>query len=157
MPARSSFDYAILRIVPHVERGEFINAGVILFCRERAFLGARTELDVPRLRALAPDLEPDTLAEIAEHLESIVRICAGERDAGPIAQLPQPERFHWLVAPRSTIVQVSSVHSGLTDDPAAALDHLFETMVRPPKGDAKPLPARATKPRAPRRSPGPAK
>ena len=133
MPARSSFDYAILRIVPHVERGEFINAGVILFCRERAFLGARTHLDKSRLRALAPDVKPATLAEIAEHLESVIRICAGEQDAGPIAQLPQPDRFHWLVSPRSTVVQVSSVHSGLCDDPSDELDHLFETTVRTPR------------------------
>ncbi len=133
MPARSSFDYAVLRIVPHVERGEFINAGVVLFCREQAFLGARTYLDKPRLRALAPDVKPALLAEIAQHLESVIRICAGEKDAGPIAQLHQPDRFHWLVSPRSTVVQVSSVHSGLCEDPADELDHLFETTVRTPR------------------------
>jgi hypothetical protein len=138
VPARNSFDYAILRIVPHVERGEFINAGVILFCRERAFLGARTELSARRLLALAPDLEPDTLVEIAEHLESIPRICAGDEYAGPIARLAQPERFHWLVAPRSTVVQVSRVHSGLCDDPAAELGHLFVTMVHEPRREERP-------------------
>jgi Protein of unknown function (DUF3037) len=136
MPARSSFDYAILRIVPHVERGEFINAGVVLFCREQAFLGARTHLDQPRLRALAPDVKLALVAEIAEHLENVKRISAGDPDAGPIAQLPQPDRFHWLVSPRSTVVQVSSVHSGLCEDPAVELDHLFETTVRTPRSSA---------------------
>ena len=133
MLARSSFDYAILRVVPHIERGEFINAGVILFCRERAFLDARTHLDKSRLRALAPDVKPALLTEIAKHLENVRHICAGEPDAGPIAQFPQPDRFHWLVSPRSTVVQVSSVHSGLCIDPADELAHLFETVVATPK------------------------
>jgi hypothetical protein len=125
MPARSSFDYAILRVVPHVEREEFLNAGVILFCRTRGYLAARIALDERRLLALAPDLDAETLAEIHAHLDTIPRICAGERDAGPIARLSQAERFHWLVAPRSTLIQPSPPHSGLCDDPAAALDRLF--------------------------------
>ena len=129
MPARSTFDYAILRVVPRVEREEFVNAGVILFCRARAYLAARIALDEQRLLALAPELDADTLAEIRAHLDTIPRICAGARDAGPIARLSQAERFHWLVAPRSTMLQPSPVHSGLCDDPAAALDRLFDEMV----------------------------
>lgn len=132
MPAHSSFDYAVLRVVPRVEREEFVNAGVILFCRTRAFLGARVALDEQRLLALAPELDSDTLAELRSHLDTIPRICAGERDAGPIARLSQAERFHWLVAPRSTMLQPSPVHSGLCADPAAALDRLFAEMVQPP-------------------------
>jgi hypothetical protein len=132
MPARSSFDYAVLRVVPHVEREEFLNAGVILFCRTRGYLAARIALDERRLLALAPDLDAETLAEIRAHLDTIPRICAGERDAGPIARLSQAERFHWLVAPRSTLIQPSSPHSGLCDDPAAALDRLFAEMVHSP-------------------------
>jgi hypothetical protein len=132
MPARSSFDYAVLRVVPHVEREEFLNAGVILFCRTRGYLAARIALDERRLLALAPDLDAETLAEIRAHLDTIPRICAGERDAGPIGRLSQAERFHWLVAPRSTLIQPSSPHSGLCDDPAAALDRLFTEMVQPP-------------------------
>jgi len=127
MPAKSSFDYAIVRVVPHVEREEFINVGVILFCRTRRFLDARMALDVARLRVLAPHLDVE---EIQEHLELIPRICAG--DDSPIGQLSQAERFHWLVTPRSTVIQVSPVHTGLSDDPAAMLEHLLETMVQPP-------------------------
>lgn len=127
MLARSSFDYAIVRVVPRVEREEFINAGVILFCRTRRFLGARVELDTARLATLAPDLDP---AEVKEHLDSIPRVCAGGAAAGPIGRLSLPERFHWLVAPRSTMIQPSAVHSGLCADPAAMLEHLMQTMVR---------------------------
>jgi hypothetical protein len=129
MPARSSFDYAVLRVVPRVEREEFINAVVILFCRTRAFLAARIALDERRLLALAPELDSDTLAELRAHLETIPRICAGAPDAGPIARLSQAERFHWLVAPRSTMIQPSPAHSGLCTNPTAALDRLFAEMV----------------------------
>jgi Protein of unknown function (DUF3037) len=129
MPARSSFDYAIVRVVPRVEREEFINAGAIVYCRTRGFLEARIELDPRRLEALYP--VPDE-AELDEHLEAIVRICQGGEAAGPIGALSQAERFHWLVAPRSTVVQTSPVHSGLCDDPAQALEHLMATMVRLP-------------------------
>lgn len=128
-PRRSPFAYAIVRIVPHVERGETMNAGVVLLCRPRRYLGARVDLDESRLRALAPDCDA---AEIRRHLEAIPRIAAGDRDAGPIAALSQPERFHWLVAPASTVVQPGDVHTGMTEDPAATLDHLFATMVLPP-------------------------
>lgn len=131
MPARSSFDYAIVRVVPRVERGEFINAGVILFCRTRRYLAARIELDVPRLLALAPEVERD-LTAIEHHLEIIPLVCAGGASAGPIGLLSQAERWHWLVAPTSTIIQPSPVHCGLCTDPDAMLDHLLATMVRPP-------------------------
>ncbi len=135
MPERSSFDYAIVQVVPHVERDERINAGVILYCRPLSFLGARMELDRPRLRALAPDAD---LAEIETHLAVIPRICEGGPAAGPIGKLSQAERFHWLVAPRSTVVQTSAVHSGLCSDPVAALEHLVATMVRLPGASAQP-------------------
>jgi hypothetical protein len=127
MPARSSYDYAIVRVVPRVERGEFVNAGVILFCRTRRFLGARIELDRTRLAALAPTLDP---AEVERHLAIIPLVCAGGAAGGPIGLLPQPDRFHWLVAPRSAMIQTSPVHAGLCDDPAAALDHLIAALVR---------------------------
>ena len=125
-PARSPFEYAIVRVVPRVDRGESINAGIVLHSRPHRYLGARVALDVALLLALAPECDP---AEVAAHLEAIPRICAGEAGAGPIARLSRPERFHWLVAPSSTIVQPSEVHTGLTDDPAATLEHLFGTLV----------------------------
>lgn len=130
MPALSSFDYGIIRVVPRVERGELINAGVILFCLEKDFLAARVEVNEPRLRALWPDTDLDL---VRHHLEAIPRICAGRPDAGPIARLSLRERFHWLVAPRSTILQVSAVHSGLCDQPERALHELFEQMVAVPQ------------------------
>lgn len=130
MPARRSngspFQYAIVQVVPRVERGETFNAGVILLCRPRRFLGARVALDAGRLRALAPDVDPAT---VRSHLDAVARIAAGEPSGGPIARLGAAERFHWLVAPSSTIIQPSAVHTGLTDDPVAELDHLFETLV----------------------------
>jgi hypothetical protein len=135
MPERSSFDYAIVQVVPHVERDERLNAGVILFCRTLSFLDARIELDHQRLLALAPDADR---VEIETHLAAIPRICAGGKAAGPIGQLSQAERFHWLVAPRSTVVQTSAVHSGLSRDPGAALEHLVATMVRLPGAAAQP-------------------
>lgn len=127
MHVRSSFDYAIVRVVPRVERGECINVGVILFCRTRRFLNALIELDTQRLLALSPDCD---LALIAEHLATIPRICKGGVEAGYIGQLSQSERFHWLVAPRSTIIQTSPTHSGLCEDPATTLEHLMNTLVR---------------------------
>lgn len=130
MSIRSAFDYTIIRVVPRVERGEFINAGVILFCRAHRFLGAGIELDRPRLAALAPHLDMDA---IQQHLDLIPLICAGGSAAGPIGQLPIFERFHWLVAPRSTIIQPSPPHSGLCSDAAATLDHLLNVMVRLPQ------------------------
>jgi hypothetical protein len=136
MPAPSPFDYAIVRVVPRVEREEFINVGVILFCRTRRFLGVRIGMDWPRLIALNPSVNP---AEVEHHLALIPLICAGEPAAGPIGQLPLAERFHWLVAPRSSTIQTSPVHTGLSADPEATLDHLFETMVCLPNPLEKPL------------------
>lgn len=126
MPTRSSFDYAVLRVVPRVERGEFINAGVILFCPELRFLAAQIRFDENRLHALWPEID---LALISAHLEGFNRVCEGNPDAGPIARLSQRERFHWLVAPRSTILQVSPVHSGLCEDPQSTLNQLFRQLV----------------------------
>ena len=132
MPARLSFDYAVLRVVPRVEREEFVNAGVLLFCLEREFLEARVELDRARVLALHPAAE---LTTIEEHLLAVPRIAAGGKDSGPIGLLSQRERFHWLVAPRSTVLQVSAVHSGLCESPERALARLFERMVRTPESD----------------------
>lgn len=129
MPARSSFDYAVVRVVPRVERGEHINAGVILFCLEKDFLKARIEVNEPRLRALWPELDMDL---VRRHLEAIPKICDAAPDAGPIGRLSLRERFHWLVAPRSTIIQISPVHAGLCDHPERALDDLFQKVVRLP-------------------------
>ena len=126
MPAPSSFDYAILRVVPRVERQEFLNAGVVVFCLQRDFLSARIALDVERLRAFAPDVD---VATVEQHLASVVTLCEGGPQAGPLGALPRKERWHWLVAPRSTVVQVSPVHSGLCTEPEAALDRLVRTMV----------------------------
>jgi hypothetical protein len=122
-----AFDYAIVRVVPRVERGEFLNAGVILFCSARAFLDARIELPRERLLAIAPGIDT---ALIESHLEVIPRVCRGGADAGPIGELEQRARFHWLVAPRSTVIQMSPVHSGVHRDMDAALEQLFEKLVR---------------------------
>ena len=127
MPARSSFDYAVVRVVPHVEREEFLNAGIILFCRTQEFLAAEVELHRDRLLALAPDVDVE---EVRHHLAAVPRLAAGGAQAGPIGRLTQAERFHWLVAPSSTSVQPSAVHSGLCHDPAVTLQHLMDRMVR---------------------------
>ncbi len=124
--APDPFQYAVLRVVPRVDREEFVNVGVIVFCRSRRFLGARVALDPRRIESLAPGVDLET---VRAHLDARVRVAAGEPDAGPIAQLPQSERFHWLVAPSSTTIQTSSVHSGLSHDPERELDHLFEELV----------------------------
>ena len=129
MSGRSVFQYAIVRVVPRVERGETLNVGIVLLCRPRRYLGARIALDERRLAALAPDLDPAT---VRPHLDAIERVAAGDPAAGPIARLGQAERFHWLVAPASTIIQPSPVHTGLCDDPATELDHLIETLVDGP-------------------------
>jgi hypothetical protein len=121
-----SYDYATIRIVPCAERGEFTNAGVILHCTERAFLKSVVHVDESRLLALWPDLDLDL---IRQHLGAFPKICAGDPDAGPIARLSHKERFHWLVAPRSTTIQVSPVHSGMSDSPQATLDELFRRLV----------------------------
>jgi hypothetical protein len=126
----SPFEYALLRVVPRVERGEFVNAGVVLYCQEKRFLEAAIDLDPERLRALDPRLDPET---VRAHLEAARRVCAGGPGAGPIGLLPPVQRFGWLVAPRSTVVQPGPVHTGLAADPREALDHLLETMVRAPR------------------------
>ena len=112
-----------------IERGEFINAGIILFCRTRRFLEARIELDTQRLVALFPGIDTET---VQESLDLIPLICAGGKGAGPIGQLSQAERFHWLVAPRSAVIQTSPVHSGLCIEPRTAIEHLVATLVRLP-------------------------
>jgi Protein of unknown function (DUF3037) len=125
--APSPFQYAIVRVVPRVERGECVNAGVVLFCRPRRFLAARLALDEARMLALAPDVD---LAAVRGHLEALARIAAGDEAAGAIAALPASERFHWLVAPSSTVIQCSPVHTGLTDDPEGELERLVAQLVR---------------------------
>jgi hypothetical protein len=123
-----SYDYAIVRVVPRVEREEFMNVGVIVSCPLRNFLEARFELDDKRLLALDPTLDLDT---IRAHTDSIRMICAGGIEAGPLARLSQRERFHWLVAPRSTMIQTSPVHTGKCSDPAQLIQHLLNKMVLP--------------------------
>lgn len=126
MPGPNSFDYGIVRVVPRVERGEFINVGIILICRAKRYLAAQIELDEARLLALYPAID---LAELKQHLDVIPKICAGGPDSGPIGQLSLQERFHWLVAPRSTIIQVSPPHSGLCSEPANTLKNLLHSLV----------------------------
>lgn len=120
------YDYAVIRVVPKVDREEFINAGVIVSCPDLSFLEARIKLNEARLLALDPNIDLDL---VKNHLESIPTICRGGEEAGSIGQLPQRQRFHWLVAPRSTIIQTSPVHTGRCHDPANALQRLVETMV----------------------------
>ncbi len=129
MPARCSYEYAVVRVVPRVDREEFVNAGVIVFCLERDFLAARVELDAAKVLALAPDADLDL---VEEHLRSIPAIAAGGEGSGPIGKLSARERFRWLVAPRSTVVQTSAVHAGLCDDPERLAEDLLERMVRRP-------------------------
>jgi Protein of unknown function (DUF3037) len=127
MPGRSDFQYTILRVVPRVERGECINAGVVLYCPQRRFLGIRIELDAQRLQALAPGLDPAT---VRPHLDAIAAVVAGDPAGGPLAQLAPSERFGWVAAISSTMIQPSEVHTGLTDDPAATLEHLLHSLVK---------------------------
>lgn len=130
MPEPDAYDYAIVRVVPKVEREEFINAGAIVSCPASDFLEARIELNEERLLALDPGAD---LAAIRAHLATLPAICEGGPDSGPIGKLPKRERFHWLTAPRSTVIQTSPVHTGACTDPAALLSHLLETMVRAPR------------------------
>ncbi|HJZ70437.1 MAG TPA: DUF3037 domain-containing protein [Vicinamibacterales bacterium] len=132
MSAEHAYDYAIIRVVPRVERGEMINVGVVLSCPGVDFLEAGVDVDEARLRALDDSLDLDA---VREHLASIPVICRGGAEAGPIGSLPQRSRFHWLVSPRSTIIQMSAVHTGRTGDPAAVLQRLMDTMVRRPPKD----------------------
>lgn len=132
MPALLSFDYAVLRVVPRVEREEFVNAGVVLFCKELDFLEARVELDRDRVRALHPGAD---LALIEDHLNAVVAIASGGEGSGPIGRLSIRERFHWLVSPRSTVLQVSAVHTGLCESPEQALEQLMDSVVRLPASE----------------------
>jgi DUF3037 family protein len=122
----NSFDYAVIRVVPFTEREEFFNAGVILFCPQQRFLAARIHLDRGKLHALAPGCAAE---EVQQRLEAILKICAGDPSAGPIGRMSQRARFHWLVAPRSTLIQVSPVHSGICGEPDRVLDRLFGEQV----------------------------
>jgi len=126
VPDKFRYDYAVIRVVPKVDREEFINAGVIVSCPDLSFLEARIKLDESRLLALDPTVDVDL---VRNHLATIPTICRGGDEAGSIGRLSQRKRFHWLVAPRSTVIQTSPVHTGRCDDPAAALDHLVATMV----------------------------
>ncbi len=123
------YSYATIRLVPRVEREEFLNVGVVLFAREQQFLAARIELDRARLASLAPELD---LEMVERHLRTFLDISAGHASGGPVAALPTPERFHWLVAPRSTMIQTSAVHVGRGDNLEQALNELLDDLVRPP-------------------------
>jgi hypothetical protein len=127
VPDPCSYDYAIVRVVPCAERGEFVNAGVVLHSSERAFLKSLVHVDERRLAALWPDLD---LEVVRQHLEAYPRVCAGDAEAGPIARLSRSERFHWLVAPRNTIIQVSPVHSGMSEELEVTLEELFRRLVK---------------------------
>ena len=134
MPTMHTYDYAIVRVVPRVERGEFVNVGVIVSCDATDSLAARIELDAARVLALDPGADIDA---IRTALAAIDAVCAGSAGAGSLAGLSARERFHWLVAPRSAVIQTSPVHTGRTREPAAVIDHLFETMVGGPRPEAK--------------------
>lgn len=125
-----AYDYALIRVVPRVERGEFVNVGVVVSCKRGDFIEARIELDEPRLRALDPGVDLDA---VRAHLAAFAAICAGGEEAGPIGRMPARERFRWLTAPRSTMIQTSPVHTGRCAEPAAAIDRLLRTMVRAPR------------------------
>jgi hypothetical protein len=124
--SRSPFSYAVLRIVPDIEREEFVNAGLVLFCRSRRYLRARTSLNVERLRALRPSADVDALRE---QLALVELIAAGRVESGPLAEMSESERFHWLTTPRSTAVQPGPTHGGMADDLDATFDHLYTTLV----------------------------
>jgi hypothetical protein len=127
VPAEQTYDYAIVRVVPRVDRGERVNVGVILSCADSEFLDARIEIDEAAIRAIDPDID---LADVRANLALIPVISRGGPDAGPIGELPARSRFRWLVSPRSTIIQPSEVHTGRTTDPAACLERLMDRLVR---------------------------
>lgn len=129
MRGGSPFSYAVLRLVPRVERGEQLNVGVVVFSRPLKYLGARTALDARRIAALWPELDPGT---VQPYLAAIERVASGDADAGPIARLDPGERFYSLSSPSSTIIQPSAVHTGISSDPAAELDKLFRSLVLVP-------------------------
>lgn len=121
MPDRFPYEYAVVRVVPRVERDEFINAGLIVFAKQQRLLVARVDLNDDRLRALWPDVD---VATVRQHLQAIKKICAGDATAGPIARMSQSERFHWLTTPRSTVIQTSPIRTGLSSDLAQLPDDL---------------------------------
>jgi hypothetical protein len=125
-PSRSAFAYAVIRVVPDIGREEFLNSGLILFCRPHEYLAARAKLDAEALAALRPDSD---LAGIREQLRFVEELAAGRVTAAPFGTMTQSERFHWLTTPRSTLVQPGSLHAGTTDDPAATFEHLYRVMV----------------------------
>jgi hypothetical protein len=129
------YEWAVLRVVPRVERSEFVNAGIVLYSHQLDFLGAQVALADDRARGLDPELDLDL---VRSHLDAIVALCAGADSAGPNANRPAGERFRWLVAPRSTVVQTSPAHAGRCDDPTTLLERLLDTMVRAPKGEREP-------------------
>ena len=126
MPERTPFEYAVLRVVPRVDRAEFVNAGVIVFAKQCRLLEARIHLDEDRLRALWPQAD---IATIRRHLQAIERVCTGDADAGPIAKMSQSERFHWITSPKSTVIQVSPVRTGLSSEPEKLADQLARDLV----------------------------
>ena len=130
MQEKDLFEYAVIRVVPRVEREEFLNVGVILLCSKRKFLKALLKFDEPKMVALYGDsLDVIEISDIRDNLKSFVKIADGGSDSGPIGQLDQPSRFRWLTATRSTVLQTSKVHPGLCDDPQQTLDHLFNQLV----------------------------
>jgi hypothetical protein len=130
VPDNDTYDYAVIRVVPRVDREEFVNVGVIVSCPARDFLEAAIELDEKRVRALDATLD---LEAIRAHLATIPLICAGGEAAGAIGKLSRRERFRWLVAPRSTVIQTSAAHTGRCGSPGALMEHLLDTLVRPAK------------------------
>lgn len=126
MQGNHLFEYAAIRMVPHVEREEFLNIGIVLYCAPQKFLQAKFEVDKDRLKVLCEKLDFD---ELNHHITSFERICAGGKEAGSIGLLSMPERFRWLTATRSTILQTSKVHPGLCDDAAEMLERLFVQLV----------------------------
>ncbi len=129
MPEPSTYDYAVIRVVPRVEREEFVNVGVVVSCTAQDFLAAATHVDPARIAMLDPTLDIESLRR---HLASIERICRGGADAGPIGALSPRERFRWMTAPRSTVIQFSPAHTGRCDNPAALLARLLDQLVRVP-------------------------
>lgn len=131
MAERVPYLYAVLRLVPRIERGERFNVGVVLLCRSRQFLAARTHLDEEKLAALAPGVDAEL---VRAHLAALERIAAGDPDAGPMAALEPAERFHWLASVSNTMLQPSPIRTGLTADPGATLTRLMRELVEPVGG-----------------------
>jgi hypothetical protein len=130
VPVEYTYDYAIVRVVPRVDRGEAVNVGVILSCPDVEFLEARIDLDEARLLTLDPTVD---LPTVKETLNAMAAVCRGDAETGPLGEMPQRNRFHFLVSPRSTIVQTSPTHTGRTPDPAATLRLLMQKLVQPPR------------------------